>query len=195
MQDHYLGAKRQIRQLVLTCSIAATASCAADTDELDHDVAGLAAQALSCSTPIPAALAVPAGNRLAFSLFARGTQDYVCKQASDGTYAWTFVQPDAVLYGPSGHVAGHHYAGPTWEAKDGSTVVATRLAGATVDVTAIPWLLLQATTHTGDGRMAKVTYVQRLDTVGGLAPTTGCDVAHAGASADVDYTAKYSFFR
>lgn len=195
MQDEYLAAKQQIRRLVLACLVVLTASCAADTDDLDHDVSGLAAQALSCPTPTPPALAVPSGNRLAFSLFARGTQDYVCKQASDGSYAWTFVEPDAVLYGPFGHVAGHHYAGPTWEAKDGSTVVATRLAGATVDATAIPWLLLQATAHTGSGRMSKVTYVQRLDTVGGLAPTTGCDGEHAGASADVDYTAKYSFFR
>ena len=62
----------------------------------------------------------------------------------------------------------------------------------TADPTAIPELLLKAVSHSGDGRMSGVTYVQRLDTVGGLAPTAGCDTA--GATARVDYTATYYFY-
>jgi hypothetical protein len=190
------GVLSVLRSLGLASSVLGAAGCVADTAELDPDVSGVE-QALACPTPTPTppALVVPAGTRLSFSWSARGTQNYVCKQAADGSLVWTFVEPEAVLYGPSGHVAGHHYAGPTWEAKDGSTVVGTRLAGATVDPTAIPWLLLQATTNTGQGRLSKVTYIQRLDTVGGLAPTTGCDAEHTGAAADVDYTARYAFFR
>jgi hypothetical protein len=196
MQQPRLQVTPHARWLAIASLVLVTAGCAADTDALDQSVAGLA-QELACPTPTPtpAALAVPDGTRLAFSLSARGTQNYECRQAADGSFVWTFIAPDAQLYGPSGHLAGHHYAGPTWEANDGSTVVATKLAGATVDATAIPWLLLQATTHTGHGRMAKVTYVQRLDTVGGLAPSTGCDAAHAAATLDVDYTARYAFFR
>jgi hypothetical protein len=199
MQDQHLRATRRV--LFLSVLALACASCAADAGDQDSEhsqdsqaVTGVA-QELSCPTSTPAALAVPAGNRLAFSLRARGTQNYVCKQAADGSYAWTFVEPDAQLYGAFGQVAGHHYAGPTWEANDGSTVVGTKVAGATVDATAIAWLLLKASAHTGDGRMAKVTYVQRLDTVGGNAPATGCDAAHAAATVDVAYSALYSFYR
>ena len=105
-----------------------------------------------------------------------------------------FRAPEADLFGKRGRIAGSHYAGPTWEGLDGSTVVAGRVAGVTVDATAIPWLLLQATSNTGDGRMSDVTFIQRLETVGGLAPATGCDAAHIGAVADVPYTALYAFY-
>lgn len=182
------------------CGLSAV-GCAADTSESDlphhgsTDALSESVEALACKKPIPASLAVPEGTHLAFSLLGRGTQNYACKQAADGSFAWTFIEPEAILYGPLGWRLGHHFAGPTWEANDGSTVVGSKLAGETVDATAIPWLLLQAKSHTGQGFMAKITYVQRLDTVGGLAPTSGCDAAHADTTADVAYTAKYSFYR
>jgi hypothetical protein len=93
-----------------------------------------------------------------------------------------------------GYVAGSHYAGPTWESLDGSTVVGARRAGVIVDETAIPWLRLEAVAHTGTGRMSAVTWIQRLDTSAGLAPTTGCDAGHAGDTAPVNYTATYYFY-
>lgn len=108
--------------------------------------------------------------------------------------AWVFRSPEAELIGLFGWPAGKHYAGPTWEALDGSTVVGKRLAGATVDAGAIPWLLLQASAHAGNGRMSKVTYVQRLFTHGGNAPAEGCDADHVAAVAKVDYTALYAFY-
>ncbi len=43
--------------------------------------------------------------------------------------------------------------------------------------------------------MAGVTYVQRLDTTGGLAPATGCDASHVGDTARIDYTATYYFYK
>jgi hypothetical protein len=138
-------------------------------------------------------LAVPAGNRLAFSFDAIGVQIYACQQTTSGP-AWVFQAPEATLYDRCGHVAGKHFAGPTWQANDGSTVVGAKLAAFTVDPTAIPWLLLQAASHTGDGRMSEVSDVQRLDTVGGIAPATGCDVDHVGDTARVDYTATYFFY-
>ncbi|HEX4353270.1 MAG TPA: DUF3455 domain-containing protein, partial [Polyangiales bacterium] len=54
--------------------------------------------------------------------------------------------------------------------------------------------LLEAASHAGHGVMADVTYVQRLDTKGGLAPASGCDAAHLGASARVNYSAVYAFY-
>lgn len=171
--------------------VACTASAPEVTSSAADDLSTHA-----CPANVPAALAPAADQDLAFVLRASGTQNYTC----NGT-AWVFVAPDALLYPVHSCEADddplvHHYAGPTWEwLDDGSTVVAAKAAGATVDTTAIPWLLLNAVSHAGDGRMTDITSIQRLETVGGLAPSSGCDAAHAGATANVPYTAKYFFYR
>jgi hypothetical protein len=138
-------------------------------------------------------LAVPAGNRLAFHYDAVGVQIYDCKANATGA-SWVFRAPEATLYGKHGKIEGKHYVGPTWESKDGSTVVGSKVAAFTADPASIPELLLAAVSHTGDGRMSEVTYVQRLDTVGGIAPATGCDATLVGATARIDYTATYYFY-
>jgi hypothetical protein len=176
---------------VLTASLLFSA-CAAELDEPSDDLASSSSSLTKLPT-IPTALAVPEGNRLAFALYGDGVQIYDCKVGTAGTLAWVFRAPEADLLW-HGHLVGTHYAGPTWEGLDGSTVVGTRVNGVTVDTSAIPWLLLQGTAHSGHGPMSKVTYIQRLETVGGLAPTTGCDDAHAGAVAEVPYTATYAFY-
>jgi hypothetical protein len=147
-----------------------------------------------CAPAVPAVLAVPDGNKLRMQFDAVGVQIYACTQTSPSAYTWVFRAPQATLYNAGGQVAGTHYAGPTWQADDGTTVVGAKLAAYTADATSIPWLLLKAASHAGDGRMTPVTYVQRLDTVGGIAPTTGCDAQHVGAIANVDYTATYFFY-
>jgi hypothetical protein len=68
-----------------------------------------------------------------------------------------------------------------------------RIAGATPDPSAIPWLVLRASSHQGKGRMEKIAWVQRVQTHGGLAPSGGCDSAHLGAMQRVPYTATYCF--
>ena len=91
-----------------------------------------------------------------------------------------------------------HYGGPTWMAMDGSSVVAARVDSApATSGTAIPWLLLKATANGGPagGTFTSTTFIQRVNTAGGQAPTTGCDAAHAGASAPVSDTADYYFYR
>lgn len=89
-----------------------------------------------------------------------------------------------------------HYAGPTWESlEDGSQVAASKLEAFTEDSSAIPALLLKASSHHGAGRMAEVSFIQRLETTGGLAPRAGCDAEHAGAESRVPYTASYYFYR
>jgi hypothetical protein len=153
------------------------------------------AEALSCAPSVPSSLAVPSGNALAFHFDAVGAQIYTCQLSATGAYAWVFKAPDADLFDKHGRIAGSHYAGPTWEALDGSTVVGSKLAAYTADASAIPWLLLQGISHTGDGLMSKVTYIQRLNTTAGIAPAAGCDADHLGAEADVDYTATYYFYK
>ncbi|HXN33401.1 MAG TPA: DUF3455 domain-containing protein [Polyangiaceae bacterium] len=149
----------------------------------------------SCRSPtLPSpTLAVPAGNKLGFFYDAAGVQIYACQATATG-FGWVFQAPEATLFDRHGRVAGKHFAGPTWEGNDGSTVVGSKIAAFTVDPASVPWLLLQAASHTGAGRMSDVTFIQRLETSGGVAPATGCDADHAGDVARVDYTATYYFF-
>jgi len=72
--------------------------------------------------------------------------------------------------------------------------VGAKVAAVTVDTSAIPWLLLRAASTSGNGKMSRVTFIQRLSTSGGTAPSSGCDASTLGAVARVGYTAKYYFF-
>lgn len=134
---------------------------------------------------VPTGLAVPAGNSEKLSTRASGAQIYVCKGE-----AWTLKAPEAELTDEFGGKAGRHYAGPTWEAVDGSKVVAVK-AQEQASPDSIPWLLLKAKSNEGSGVFSKVTWIQRLDTAGGKAPAGPCT---AGAEQRVNYTATYRFF-
>lgn len=175
----------------------AVAACGPEGDasaELAAAVDAAAARAPSaCTEPMPRDIAVPAKNVLEHELSAVGFQIYTCTATPTGA-VWRFTEPEATLYDRRGELAGTHYAGPTWEAIDGSAVVAARISGVTPDPTAIPWLLLGAVSHEGSGRMEGMTYVQRVATVGGIAPTTGCDADSLGAVERVPYTAMYCFY-
>jgi hypothetical protein len=151
--------------------------------------------ALKSFPPLPSPkLAVPEGNRLAFYNDALGVQIYSCQAVAAG-FAFTFVAPEASLF-DHGKVVIKHFGGPTWQSiADGSSVVATKIADFTDDPKSIAELLLQASSHEGKGIMADVTYIQRLETVGGLAPTEGCDASHVGVTARVPYSATYFFYR
>jgi hypothetical protein len=143
---------------------------------------------------VPAALAVPAGEHLILKARARGVQIYTCADTptSGPPVAWTLKAPDAQLFDDKDKPLGKHYAGPTWEANDGSKVVGEVVAKAPQPGT-IPWLLLRGKAQ-GKGILAGVTSIQRLDTVGGAAPTSGCDATHRGAEQRVPYSASYVFF-
>jgi uncharacterized protein DUF3455 len=184
----------QCASLLATISLLLTAAGCAATVESTEGVANASEALSNCAPQVPKELAVPAGNKLAFSADADGVQIYICQAGADGTPAWTLKAPDAKLFGKHGKLIGHHFAGPTWEAKDGSSVVGTKLAAYTADPSAIPWLLLQATSHSGEGMMTDVTYIQRLETTEGLAPQSGCDSDHLGTTVNSDYTATYYFY-
>lgn len=141
-------------------------------------------------SPLCDSLQVPPGNKVAFHAYALGVQIY----RWNGT-SWAFVAPVANLFADDNYrgQVGTHYAGPTWESKSGSTVVATRLTSCSPDTTAIPWLLLQTVSNDGPGIFSSVSYVQRVNTSGGLAPTT--PGSYIGAEMKVPYTAEYYFYR
>jgi hypothetical protein len=143
---------------------------------------------------LPAALRVPAGARPIARFHATGAQVYKCT-ATGGTYAWALERPDATLHDPSGAAVGTHGAGPTWTSKDGSSVVGAKLEQAAAPVaSAVPWLLLRATSTSGAGLFSGVTFVQRIDTKGGTPPGGGCDAAHAGSENRATYSADYYFY-
>jgi hypothetical protein len=175
-----------------TLSLLAAVGCSAQIEPAaESPELALASEALAtCPPKIPPELVVPEGNKLAFTYGASGVQRYSCP--ADGS-KWTFVEPEADLFDKRGRSTGHHYKGPTWEALDGSTVVGAQpaLASLVVDAKSIPWLKLQAGSHAGTGRMSGVTFIQRLNTKGGLAPTGTCNPA---TTLDVDYTATYAFY-
>ena len=160
----------------------------------DHSPEAVAS-ARACPSDLPAVLDVPADATLVAMLPARGVQIYTCTAAVAGTPpVWTLKAPHAVL-GKPGDLEAIHFAGPSWQATDGSLIVGSKVAAApSPDLTAIPWLLLKATSNSGPGLFADVTYVQRLNTEGGVAPTTGCDDAHPDAQVLVPYRADYFFY-
>jgi hypothetical protein len=130
----------------------------------------------------------------AIEAFGKGVQIYTCKAAA-ATYAWTLKAPEATLSDAKGNVIGKHFAGPSWQANDGSTVVGEALnASPSPDAGAIPWIVLHAKSQTGNGVMSKVAYVVRTRTEGGVAPATGCDAGHVNAEVRVPYSAVYIFF-
>jgi hypothetical protein len=135
-------------------------------------------------------LQVPAGNKVAFHVYGVGVQIYTWTGTS-----WSFVSPEAVLFADPGdhRVVGFHYAGPTWESLSGSEVVGTVIQSCTPNPDAIPWLLLGAVSNEGHGIFQRVTFIQRLNTVGGKAPTVPGDFP--GQVARVPYTARYYFYR
>jgi len=132
----------------------------------------------------------PESSQLALHVFASGVQIYNWNGAS-----WTFIAPQATLYADAERhgTLGTHFAGPTWESTSGSKVVAAAVKRCPADASSIPWLLLQAVSSTGPGIFERVTFVQRLNTVGGNAPASpGTTV---GETANVPYTAEYYFYR
>jgi hypothetical protein len=142
-------------------------------------------------TPAPGTetLKPPVSEYLRAHAHASGQQVYVC----DGS-KWVLKAPDAKLFDEAGEEVGSHFAGPTWRWSDGSQVTGRPVASVVTDPGSIPWLLLTATGHTGDGLMKDVSSIQRLHTKGGKAPANGCEASHKGEEARTSYTAEYFFY-
>jgi Protein of unknown function (DUF3455) len=92
-------------------------------------------------------------------------------------------------------VIGQHSAGPTWKLKDGSEVTGKVAAKVdSLDPDSVPWLLLNVTTNSEKGQLAKVTTIQRVHTHGGQPGSDACDESHKDAETKSSYTADYYFF-
>jgi len=162
-------------------------------------LAGVAAYAIGTVPAIPDNLRVPATQTLSLAAHAVGVQIYDCKPSRDdpARYEWVFRAPEADLFDAAGNRIGKHYAGPTWESNDGSKVVGeVKAKDDGPDASAIPWLLLSAKSASGDGILGHTASVQRVLTVGGQPPSSGCGPAQASRAreARVPYSAMYYFF-
>ena len=141
-------------------------------------------------SPLCDRVRVPEGNRLHSRAYANGVQVYKWNGAS-----WVLVEPVATLFANANYngKVGTHYVGPTWESNSGSKVVGARLYGCSPDTNSIAWLLLEAVSTSGPGIYNSVTYIQRLNTKGGLAPAG--PGSFVGETVQIPYTAEYYFYR
>ena len=164
--------------------------------------------------PVPANLVVPEGHSVFLKGYASGTQTYMCLPSATGP-AWKFVGPQATLFQEFGagfyqQVTTHFLspnpfeggtARPSWlHSFDSSQIWGRALASSTdadfVEAGAIPWLLVEvvgAQQGPAGGLLAATTYVQRLNTSGGAAPSGTC--ADVGTFVMVPYTTDYFFYR
>ncbi len=182
---------------------------------------GLPVVAHSITTPaVPQNIQVPARNAPFLNAQGRGTQSYMCLPSASG-FSWTFVGPQATLFLKLSSVGREneqqiatHFFSPnpdeggtpavTWlHSLDSSAVwghaVAMSTDPAFVAAGAIPWLLVQAVGsergHTGSNILGQATFIHRVNTTGGVAPTTPCGSSNIGARTFVHYTADYIFYK
>lgn len=159
---------------------------------------GCASSPTAAPPDVAAPLRPPSGQIVFLEALASGVQIYECTSKADrpATYEWIFRAPEAALVDRSGRSLGTHYAGPTWESTDGSSVIGEVTArDPGTSPSAIPWLLLSAKSTAGAGVFGATKSIQRVQTVGGVAPTDACSASNAKQVARVPYTATYFFYR
>ena len=180
----------KISQMIpFVCLVAVASGCACGTAPRSMDDKALGAETL------PAAIRVPSGSSLLARFHAVGAQVYTCSASADGAPVWTLKAPAAKLFDARNNQVGTHGEGPSWTSNDGSSVGGKKIAQADApQANAIPWLLLQATAHGGDGVFSKVEYIQRVNTIQGKPPASGCDAGKVGAEVRADYSADYYFY-
>lgn len=171
-----------------------TGASFADDKPAPAAAASAADRFLGGPSTVPAALVPPAGNSLTSVFKAKGVQIYGCTDAK-----WTLIEPAASLTGislnPVKVASALHFRGPSWQSPDdGSLVEGTGPVSApSATPNSIPQLLVTAKVPTrGPGVFGGVTFIQRLATVGGVAPATACT---AGTTTAVSYQAVYRFFK
>ena len=153
-----------------------------------------AAHRQALAQDLPPAIQAPVDQQLYLQLHAQGLQIYVCKNES-AQFSWALKAPEAVLSDSKGKSFGKHFAGPTWQSNDGSSVTGAVVAKIeSDDVGAIPWLLLNVTGHQGNGILSRAKTIQRINTKGGRPPGAGCDSDHVNQEVRVPYSADYNFY-
>lgn len=147
---------------------------------------------------LPDAVKVPAGNRIALETVGVGQITYECRAKANAVdqFEWVFVGPAADLNGRNGSKLGSYYGPPaTWASSDGSSITGTQVAVAPATPGSIALQLVKANPASGPGAMMGVTFIQRVATQGGVAPTIVCNGSALGRKAIVKYQADYIFWK
>lgn len=147
---------------------------------------------------LAAPVQVPTGNRVAMEVVGVGEITYQCNAKKDmaDQFEWVFVGPDAKLYDRKGKQVGKYFGPPaTWESLDGSKLTGAQVAVAPSASGNIPNQLVKANPAMGSGAMSGVTYIQRVNTVGGVAPGSACAASNMGTKQVVKYQADYIFYK
>lgn len=166
--------------------------------------------------PVPPDIQVPAGNESFLVGHAVGTQDYICLPAGSGV-AFKLFTPQATLFKDNDKQISTHFFSPnpdengtirpTWQDSLDTSAVwgEVKPGNASSDANyvqpgAIPWLLVTVVGSQdgtiGRNLLTSTTFIQRVNTTGGLAPSTGCaSPTDIGTQAFVPYTADYYFFQ
>ena len=190
----------------------ATALAMALTISLSHPAHG----AEVTVPPVPDNIQVPAPNVPYLVGHATGTQNYVCLPSGAG-FKFTLFTPEATLFNENGKQIITHYFSPnpdengnpiraTWQSRDTSTVWGSvgpndsSSDAAFVKPGAVAWLKVTVVGNeegpSGGDRLTETTFIQRLNTIGGLAPATGCtSLSDVGKEAFMPYTADYFFYK
>ena len=166
--------------------------------------------------PVPDKIKPEEGSRLFLVGHAYGTQNYICLPSGAG-FKFVLFTPEATLFEHRAKQVTTHFFSPnpdedgivraTWQhSRDTSAFWGKAIDS--IDSTsnpelvaagAIPWVLLgKAGVAEGPGggdTLTKTTFVQRLNTSGGVAPATGCaSLADVGKQAFQAYEADYFFY-
>ncbi len=149
---------------------------------------------------LPEAVRVPAGEMQKLWTRGAGEITYECREVVQngapmpGQFAWAFVVPKADLTDANGKVVGKYYGGPTWEHMDGSKLTGKQVAVAPAQPGNIPLQLVRAEPAMGTGVLQGVSFIQRLNTSGGVAPAAPCAATNRGEKRQVVYAADYVMY-
>ena len=147
---------------------------------------------------LPASMKVPIGNSVFLESPHKGQIQYQCriKAGTDNQASWFFVGPDARMLNRDGKDLGRYFGPPaTWDGADGGSVLGMQLAVAPNGADNIPLQLLKTSSTRGAGILTSTSFIQRVKTVGGIAPNAPCTVASLGNTKFVPYTADYIFWK
>jgi hypothetical protein len=170
---------------------------------------------------VPFDIRVPEGNIAFFQGHGVGTQNYACSPSGAG-FAWILFTPEATLFNGAGKQVTTHFNSPnpspldkntdprvvavggairaTWQhSRDSSIVWAKAVSSVSVRADSIAWVKLEVVGSqdgaTGGDTLTPTTFIQRVNTRGGLAPFDGCSqLSDVGKKAFIPYTADYFFF-
>jgi Protein of unknown function (DUF3455) len=172
------------RSLPLAIGLSILAGCAMQGQMVRNDA-------------LPEAIRVPAGHTQALFTVGKGELSYECREKKDmaGAFEWAFAGPVATLTDAGGKVVGKYYGGPTWESVDGSKVTGKQVAVSPNKPDSIPLQLVKANPAMGQGEMTGISYIQRLNTQGGIAPALPCGAEQKGQKQQVAYQADYVLYK